>query len=174
MFFKKSPQVKFFKALVEPICGEPYWQTIIADDMDNAEKVFNRLDFWDFANKDNLKLLCSRPEHRFIKGVFCKLQTTTAITGMSLINSVNENGLFARKIWGLLYPIFIKQIGTNDICHMDLDSFLVDLKLFERKLDKNENQFYWRCNGSCTDISEYKENDDSYLITVRNKFIIVQ
>jgi len=69
--------------------------------------------------------------------------------------------LNARKIWGLLYPIFIKQFnGKTPLVH-EFDSFLCDLKCFERqiieqmKVNRKQAVFYWELNRSYTNVTDY-------------------
>lgn len=61
--------------------------------------------------------------------------------------------LWARGIWQALYPAYVKYGNLKD-----LDSFLCDLRLFEREIknahDVAYHTFYWVVDGAYTEVND--------------------
>lgn len=72
-------------------------------------------------------------------------------TEIDISHNLQEAGLFARKIWQALYPIYLKYGDASNF-----DNFLCDLKSWERimisqwKEGNNIVKFYWEVHGAYT------------------------
>jgi hypothetical protein len=89
---------------------------------------------------------------------------------LSIERDLEYPGLIARRIWGMLYPVFIEEFKGKQLLPRDWDSFLIDVKAFEdiivKSNDKKEISFYWYVNGCLTDVSMYYNGDVGYKITI--------
>ncbi len=78
-----------------------------------------------------------------------------------------SDGLLARKIWEALFRL--ADAGK----FKSYDSFLCDLKLFERLLNDQTNLFWWRYDvNGFTDTTTYRTSE-SFEIQVANRQITI-